>query len=289
LIAYGSSLDQAGPMTRSVADAALILQVIAGVDPLDGTSVDQLVPDYLAALKSCQGLRVGIPSEYFGEGLDPEVADCVQRAITLFGNNGHSTTAIQLPHTPYAVPTYYTVACAEASSNLARYDGAQYGYRPLEAEDIVDLYTRSRSEGFGPEVKRRIMLGTYVLSSGFYDAYYLKASRVRTLIARDFQNAFNECDIIAHPVAPTPAFRIGEKTDNPLTMYLGDIYTVTANLAGLPAISIPCGKTASGLPVGIQLVAPALREDLLLAAAGFLEKQLAQAGYWTAAEGCAIS
>ena len=193
---------------------------------------------------------------------------------------GHRVIPIHLPHTCYAIPTYYTIACAEASSNLARYDGVQYGHRSEKARDIIEMVTQTRSEGFGDEVKRRIILGTYVLSSGFFDAYYLRASKVRTLIANDFQEAFKECDIIAHPVAPTAAFKFGEKTDDPLTMYLGDVYTVTANLAGLPAVSVPCGWTGTKLPIGIQLVAPALEETRLLQAAYALESLLDEAGVW---------
>jgi len=285
LVAYGSSLDQIGPFGRSVPDVAMMLQVIAGHDGRDSTSIDAGVPDYLAAAggEAVGGaglpgkFRVGIPKEYFGEGVDEEVKVAVEKTIDRLREDGHALVPISLPHTEYAVPTYYILACAEASSNLARYDGAQYGYRATGTENIIDMFSRTRSEGFGAEVQRRIILGTYVLSSGFYDAYFLKASRVRTLISRDFESAFEECDVVLNPVAPTAAYRLGEKTDDPLSMYLGDIFSVTANLAGLPAISLPCGRTASGLPIGVQLAAKPLGEERLLAAAAQLERLLATA------------
>lgn len=273
LVAHGSSLDQIGPMARDTSDAALLLSVIAGHDPRDSTSLPQPVPE-LTALRPTQGLRIGIPAEYFGEGLDPEVRAAVEAALHALRSQGHQTLPISLPHTRFAVPTYYIIACAEASANLARFDGVRYGFRSKDARDVGELYERTRSEGFGPEVKRRIMLGTYVLSSHYYDAYYLRAMKVRTLIRRDFTEAFQQCDVIAHPVAPTPAYRLGEKTDDPLAMYLGDIYSVVANLAGLPAISLPCGRSSKNLPIGLQLTADSLREDQLVAAALAVEKAL---------------
>ena len=273
LIAYGSSLDQIGPVTKDVADAALLFSVIAGHDPLDSTSIPEPVPD--CALRSSSGrLRIGVPQEYFGPGLDAKVRSCVESVLRTLEEHGHETVPVSLPHTEYAVPAYYIIACAEASANLARYDGVRYGFRAERCENVMDMYSRTRAEGFGPEVIRRIILGTYVLSSGYYDAYYLRAQKVRTLIRRDFTAAFVKCDVIAHPVAPTPAYKIGEKVDDPLAMYLGDIYSVTANLAGLPAISIPCGKTSGGLPVGLQFTAGAMQEKLLLSAAFALEKSV---------------
>ena len=270
LVAYGSSLDQIGPVTKDVADAALLFSVIAGHDPLDSTSLTDVVPDF-AARSSIGKFRIGIPQEYFGPGLDPEVRACVEGALRLLEEQGHSIVPVSLPHTEYAVPAYYIIACAEASANLARYDGVRYGFRAQPCDDVLDMYSRTRAQGFGSEVKRRIILGTYVLSSGYYDAYYLRAQKVRTLIRNDFKAAFEKCDVIAHPVAPTPAFKIGEKTEDPLAMYLGDIYSVTANLAGLPAISIPCGKNSGGLPVGVQLTAATLNEESLLLTSQMIE------------------
>ena len=270
LVAYGSSLDQIGPIARSVSDAALMLSVIAGHDPLDSTSLPE--PDFAASLSNqTVPLRIGVPKEYLGAGLDPEVRACVEQTLAQLQAAGHQIVPVSLPHTEYAVPTYYIIACAEASTNLARYDGVRYGYRAADAKDVIDMYARTRAQGFGPEVKRRIILGTYVLSSGYYDAYYLRAQKVRTLIRRDFVSAFAQCDVIAHPVAPTPAFQIGEKSDDPLAMYLGDIYSVIANLTGLPAISVPCGQASGGLPVGLQLVANVLQEGTLLQAAAQVE------------------
>jgi aspartyl-tRNA(Asn)/glutamyl-tRNA(Gln) amidotransferase subunit A len=262
LVAYGSSLDQIGPVTKDMADAALLYSVIAGHDPLDSTSLPDSAADSTPPASSGP-LRIGVPQEYFGPGLDPEVRACVENALKLLEKDGHTIVSISLPHTEYAVATYYIVATAEASANLARYDGVRYGFRAQPCDDVLDMYARTRAQGFGSEVKRRIILGTYVLSSGYYDAYYLRAQKVRTLIRNDFKAAFEKCDVIAHPVAPTPAFKIGEKTDDPLAMYLGDIYSVTANLAGLPAISIPCGKNSKGLPVGIQFAANTLNENTL--------------------------
>lgn len=270
LVAYGSSLDQIGPVAKNVADAALLYSVIGGHDPLDSTSLPDSAGDSNPSSTSEQ-LRIGIPQEYFGPGLDPEVRACVENALKLLENDGHAIVSVSLPHTEFAVATYYIVATAEASANLARYDGVRYGLRAQSCEDVLDMYARTRAQGFGSEVKRRIILGTYVLSSGYYDAYYLRAQKVRTLIRNDFKAAFEKCDVIAHPVAPTPAFKIGEKTDDPLAMYLGDIYSVTANLAGLPAISVPCGKSANGLPIGIQFAAGACGEGVLLKTAAVAE------------------
>lgn len=275
LVAYASSLDQIGPVGKSVRDTALLLNVLAGHDSRDSTSIQEEGPDYLEACKA-EGakLRIGVPVEYFGEGLDSQVRQAVQNAIKALEQDGHETIEISLPHTQYAVPAYYITACSEASSNLSRYDGVKYGFRAEQYQDLIDMYCSTRSQGFGPEVKRRIMLGTYALSSGYYDAYYLKAAQVRTLIKQDFQRAFEKCDVIAHPVAPTAAFKIGEKKDDPLEMFLQDIYTVTANLAGLPAISLPCGRTDENLPIGIQLVARQLDESTMFSAAYRLEQIL---------------
>jgi len=268
LVAYGSSLDQIGPISVDARDAALMLGVIAGHDRRDSTSAPQDVPDYLSALNGLpQGLRIGVAKEFFVEGLAPEVKQAVETAVNRLAALGAEIVEISLPTTPHWLATYTIVAFAEASSNLSRYDGVHYGHRSDREGDIIDLYCRSRAEGFGTEVKRRIMLGTYTLSSGYYDAYYLKALKVRTLIIRDFQTAFQACDVIAGPVSPTPAFRIGEKTDDPLTMYLSDIYTISANLAGVPGISVPCGFSGDGLPIGLQLLGKHFDEATLLAAA----------------------
>ncbi|UCE60627.1 MAG: Asp-tRNA(Asn)/Glu-tRNA(Gln) amidotransferase subunit GatA [Phycisphaerales bacterium] len=268
LVAFASSLDQIGPIATNVRDVALLLNVIAGQDKCDSTSADGAVPDFESCLeRPLQGLRIGISDEYFCEGLHAEVDRAVRAALELYQAEGTELVPIELPHMKYAVACYYIVAPAEASSNLARYDGVHYGYRAAKPEDIVDLYSSSRGEGFCPEVKRRIMLGTYVLSSGYYEQYYLKAMKVRTLIKEDFDNAFRRVDVIASPVAPTTAFRIGEKLDDPLAMYLTDVYTVSANLAGICAISIPCGFDKCGLPIGLQLMGPAFGEEILLAAA----------------------
>ncbi|HUU90079.1 MAG TPA: Asp-tRNA(Asn)/Glu-tRNA(Gln) amidotransferase subunit GatA [Phycisphaerae bacterium] len=271
LIAYASSLDQIGPIAKDVRDAALLLEVIAGHDPMDSTSLAAGVPGYVAGLGSQRGFRFGVPDEYFGPGVDRQVRRAVEGAIDALKEDGQEVVQISLPHTEYSVAAYYIAACSEASSNLARYDGCQYGFRAEGIGDMIGMVSETRAEGFGPEVKRRIMLGTYALSAGYYDAYYLKAARVRRLIAQDFESAFKTCDVILHPVAPTAAFRIGEKIDDPLAMYLGDIFSVTANLAGLPATSVPCGRTSEGLPVGIQLTGKALDEGTLLAAAYHLE------------------
>ncbi len=267
LIAFASSLDQVGPFTRTVEDAAIVLQAIAGHDERDSTSFKTEIPDYRAALKEKKGpWRIGIPKEYFGEGLDPEVAAAVQKAIGYYKSIGCEIKEVSLPHTEYGVAVYYIIATAECSSNLARYDGVRYGHRSPDAKDITEVYFKSRAEGFGPEVKRRIMLGTYVLSSGYYDAYYLRAQKVRTLIRNDFLKAYEEVDAILTPTTPAPAFKRGEKAD-PLAMYLCDVYTIGVNLAGLPGISVPCGFTAGGLPIGLQLIGQPFKEAELLAVA----------------------
>ena len=264
VIAYASSLDQVGPLTRDVADCATMLEAIAGHDPKDSTSVDTAVPDYAASLKNgVKGLRIGLPKEYFISGLDPDVQSAMDAAIETYRRLGAEFVDISLPHTDYAVATYYLIATAEASSNLARYDGVRFGHR-AEADGLLDMYTRSRSEGFGAEVKRRIMLGTYALSSGYYDAYYVKAQKVRTLIMNDFIKAFADVDIMLTPVAPTPAFKIGEKINDPLQMYLSDIFTIPVNLAGTCAMSLPAGFSASGLPIGLQLIGKPFGEETLL-------------------------
>jgi aspartyl-tRNA(Asn)/glutamyl-tRNA(Gln) amidotransferase subunit A len=272
LIAFASSLDHIGPLTKSVSDAALILQQIAGRDPMDSTSADVPVPDYSAQIEQpVKGLRIGVPSEYFAEGLDPEVRNAVEAAIQKLANAGCEVVPISLPHTKYAIPTYYVVATAEASSNLARYDGVRYGYRSPESATLSTMYRRTRDEGFGPEVKRRIMLGTYALSAGYYDAYYLKAQRVRTLLTRDFEQAFQKVDAIITPTTPTPAFKLGEKTEDPVAMYLADIYTVTADLAGIPGISVPCGVSKEGLPIGLQILAKHFDEPTIFRLAHAVE------------------
>ncbi len=265
LVAFASSLDQIGPITRDVEDAAIVLQAIAGYDRRDSTSVDLPVPDYRAALgESIRGLRLGIPKEYFIEGTAPEVESAVRRAIETCRGLGAELVDVSLPHTEYGIAAYYIIAPAEASSNLARYDGVKYGLRAEGSRDLTDMYRRSRSQGFGAEVKRRIMLGTYVLSAGYYDAYYKKASQVRTLIRQDFLDAFQKCDALLAPVSPVAAFKIGEKSDDPLQMYLSDVFTLPASLAGVPGISVPCGLTSENLPVGLQILGPHFREDLVL-------------------------
>jgi aspartyl-tRNA(Asn)/glutamyl-tRNA(Gln) amidotransferase subunit A len=274
LVAFASSLDQIGPFAHDVADTALLLELIAGHDAMDSTSVDSPVPGYTAALEQpLPGLRVGVVQEWFGEGLDPEVASSVRQAVEVYRRLGAVVRDVSLPHSKYGVPAYYLVAPAEASSNLARYDGVHYGYRASQFDDMIDMYSRSRAEGFGAEVKRRIMLGTYALSAGYYDAYYVKALKVRRLIRQDFDKAFEEVDVVIGPTSPTPAFRAGEKSDDPLSMYLSDVYTITANLAGIGGISIPCGFTRSGLPIGLQLLAPPFEEERLLRAARMFERE----------------
>lgn len=265
LIAFASSLDHIGPLTNTVKDAAIVLRTIAGRDPMDSTSADVPVPDYVAELdKPVRGLRLGVPKEYFGEGLDAEVRAAVESAIQKLAKLGCEVVPISLPHTEYAIPTYYIIATAEASSNLARYDGVRYGHRAKAVRSLSDMYERTRDEGFGPEVKRRIMLGTYALSAGYYDAYYLKAQRVRTLLARDFEEAFKKVDAIVTPTSPTAAFRLGEKTEDPLAMYLADVYTVTADLVGIPGISVPCGETGERLPIGLQILGKHFDESTIL-------------------------
>jgi aspartyl-tRNA(Asn)/glutamyl-tRNA(Gln) amidotransferase subunit A len=269
LVAFASSLDQIGPLTQTVEDTALILQAIAGFDPADSTSLDVPVPDYLSELNAgVRGLKLGVPKEYFGEGIDPGVRKNVEAAIQQLAAQGAEIVEISLPHTQHAVATYYVIAPAEASSNLARFDGIRYGHRAANPADILDLYKKSREEGFGPEVKRRIILGTYVLSSGYHDAYYGRAQKIRTLIRRDFEDAFQQVDAIVSPVAPAPARRIGAYADDPLHEYLSDIFTLSANLAGIPGISVPCGVTDSdggqNLPTGLQILGPHLGEAKLL-------------------------
>ena len=264
LIAFASSLDHIGPLTRTVNDAALILRQIAGRDPLDSTSADVAVPDYAAEIeKPVRGLKIGVAKEYFGEGLSAEVRSAVEAAIQTLASAGCEVVPVSLPHTAYAIPTYYVVATAEASSNLARFDGVRYAYRSKSAKTLSAMYRNTRDEGFGTEVKRRIMLGTYALSAGYYDAYYLKAQKVRTLLTRDFEQAFKKVDAIVTPTTPTPAFKLGEKTDDPLAMYLADIYTVTGDLVGVPGISLPCGNSKSGLPIGFQIFGKHFDESTL--------------------------
>jgi aspartyl-tRNA(Asn)/glutamyl-tRNA(Gln) amidotransferase subunit A len=264
MIAFASSLDQAGPMARNAEDAALLLKEMSGFDPRDSTSVDRDVPDYAATLNdSIEGLKIGLPKEYFSEGLDPQVATAIETAIKMYESLGAIITDITLPNTSLAVPTYYVVAPAECSSNLSRMDGVRFGHRCQDPKDLLDLYQRSRGEGFGQEVKRRIMTGTYALSAGYYDAYYLKAQQCRRLISNDFQQAFNDVDVIMGPTAPTTAFKLGDKTDDPVAMYLADIYTISTNLAGLPGMSIPAGFV-DGLPVGLQIIGNYFDEARLL-------------------------
>ena len=273
LIAYASSLDQIGPFARTVEDAAIMLGVIAGQDPRDSTSFKTEIPDYRAELKTRRGpWKLGVPKEYFGAGLDPEVGAAVEKAVGFYKSQGCEIREVSLPHTQYCLDTYYIIATAEASSNLARYDGVRYGHRSKEAKDVLDVYQKSRAEGFGDEVKRRIILGTYVLSSGYYDAFYLRAQKVRTLIRRDFLNAYREVDALITPTSPIPAFKLGEKSADPLAMYLCDVYTIGVNLAGLPALSLPCGFTAGGLPIGLQLIGQPFREADLLAVAQAYEE-----------------
>jgi aspartyl-tRNA(Asn)/glutamyl-tRNA(Gln) amidotransferase subunit A len=274
LVAFASSLDQIGPITKDVPDAALLLGAIAGHDPMDSTSADLPVPDYSRALrkKDLKKLSVGVPVEFFAEGLDSDVEQAVRAAIEELKNLGATVKEVHLPRTDAAVAVYYVIATAEASSNLARYDGVKFGLRAKETKDLLDLYMKTRQEGFGPEVKRRIMLGTYALSSGYYDAYYGKAQAVRTLVCQDFRDAFHNVDLIVTPVTPTAAFKLGEKSEDPLQMYLSDIYTISVNLAGLPAISVPCGFTKAGLPIGLQLIGRAFEEETLLRAAHAYEQ-----------------
>ncbi|HXW83320.1 MAG TPA: Asp-tRNA(Asn)/Glu-tRNA(Gln) amidotransferase subunit GatA [Candidatus Binataceae bacterium] len=267
VVAYASSLDQVGPFAKTVRDAAILLRTLAGHDPLDSTCANRPVPDYERALSGdIKGLEIGVPKEYFVEGMDPAVERSVREALKKFESLGASLVEVSLPHTSYAIAAYYLVATAEASANLARYDGMRYGLR-VNAEDHIAMYELSRAAGFGAEVKRRIMLGTFALSAGYYDAYYLKGMKVRTLIRQDFERAFESCDVIVAPVAPTTAFKLGEKLADPLTMYLSDIFTISVNLAGLPGLALPCGYDAQGLPVGMQLIGPPFSEEELFRAA----------------------
>lgn len=272
LVAYASSFDTIGPFANNVRDCAYVLQVIAGHDKHDSTSANLPVPDYSAALtKKVKGLRVGVPKEFFGEGLDPEIHQAIERKIDVLKQHGAIVEQVSLPHTSYHIATYYILTTAEASSNLARYDGARYGYRTPHAKDLYEMYVKSRSESFGLEVKRRIMLGTYVLSAGYYEAYYRKAQKVRRLIKEDFDKAFQKFDCLITPTSPTTAFKIGEKVDDPLTMYLSDIFVTCANLTGIPGINIPCGNDSKGLPIGLQILGKQFDETMILKVADFLE------------------
>jgi aspartyl-tRNA(Asn)/glutamyl-tRNA(Gln) amidotransferase subunit A len=272
LIAYGSTLDQIGPMTRSVADAALLLEVLAGHDPKDSTSAFEPAPPYSEMIdRPMSSLTIGVAREHFAEGLDPEIESAVREALAVYRSLGAVVQEVSLPHSKYSVATYYLVATAEASSNLARYDGVHFGHRAAKPANLIDMMMKSRGEGFGREVKRRIMLGTYALSSGYIDAYYTKALKVRRLIKNDFDEVFRNCDVVIGPTAPTPAFKIGEKVDDPLAMYLSDIYTISANLAGIPGISVPCGLTKAGLPIGMQILAAPYAEEKLLRTARMFE------------------
>ena len=278
LVAFASSLDQIGPLAKDVEDAAIVLQAIAGHDPMDSTSVDVRVPDYRAELsRGVEGLRIGIPAEYFIEGLDPEVEAAVRAAVRALEQLGVRSEPVSLPHTEYGLAAYYLIAPAEASSNLARYDGVKYGLRVPRARDLIEMYSRTRAAGFGAEVRRRVMLGTYALSAGYYDAYYGKAQRVRTLVRRDFQQAFERVDVIAAPTTPGVAFKFGEKED-PLQMYLNDVFTIPVNLSGLPGISVPAGFTMAGLPIGLQLIGRAFDEPTLLRVAHAYERATAWRG-----------
>jgi len=278
LVAFASSLDQIGPVAQNVTDCAVLLNAIAGHDPRDSTSAASAVPDYTAALaRDMEGFTIGMPREYFVPGMDPEVEAAVKQAIARMESLGASVVEVSLPHTGYAVAAYYLIAPSEACSNLSRYDGVKYGYRAEGNQSLMDMYKQTRSDGFGSEVKRRIMLGTYALSAGYYDAYYKKASQVRTLLKQDFLEAFTRCDVIATPVAPTTAFRLGQMAGDPLQMYLSDIFTISANLAGIPGISLPCGRSSEGLPIGIQLLAGHFQEEKLFTAASALEQALGTA------------
>lgn len=272
LIAFASSLDRVGPFTKNVKDAATVLQVLAGQDPMDATSSDRPVDDYVGSLaKPVEGLRVGVPKEYFGEGLDPEIRAAIDGVLAGLKTAGCVIKPVSLPHTKYAIPTYYVIATAEASSNLSRFDGVRFGLRDTEAKTLSDMFRKTRDAGFGAEVKRRILLGTYALSAGYYDAYYRKAQQVRTLLTRDFLTAFLEVDVLVAPVTPTPAFKLGEKTDDPVKMYLEDIYSVAASLAGVCGISVPCGETKEGLPIGVQVIGKHFDEATMLRVAQAVE------------------
>ena len=281
LVAFASSLDQIGPITRDVTDAAILLQAVSGLDPRDSTSSPREVPDYAAGLgDGIKGYVIGLPREYMIGGLDPDVESVVRNAIGSLESMGCKIVDVDLPHTEYAVAVYYIIATAEASSNLSRYDGVKYGLRASDYQNLLEMYKNTRSEGFGPEVKRRIMLGTYVLSSGYYDAYYKKASQVRNLIRQDFVEAFKRCDCIITPVAPSPAFKLGEKTGDPLQMYLSDVFTIATNLAGIPGISVPCGFGKGGLPIGVQLMADSFEDEKLLRVAYNLENSAGNLSRW---------
>jgi aspartyl-tRNA(Asn)/glutamyl-tRNA(Gln) amidotransferase subunit A len=274
LVAFASSLDQIGPFAKDVTDCALVLNVISGRDEMDSTSVDLHVPDYTKSLiNDVKGIKIGIPKEYFIEdGMDPEVTKSVQDAVKLLEQLGTTCVEVSLPHTDYGIADYQIISRAEASANLARFDGTRYGYKTSDSDSLMDMYKKTRSEGFGAEVKLRIMLGTYALSSGYYDAYYLKALKVRTLIKGDFDKAFEKCDVLVTPTSPTPAFRFGEKMDDPLTMYLSDVFTVNCNLAGIPGISLPCGFTSTGLPIGLQILGKPFDEETVLRTAYTFEQ-----------------
>jgi aspartyl-tRNA(Asn)/glutamyl-tRNA(Gln) amidotransferase subunit A len=273
VIAFASSLDQVGPLARNVTDCAIILKAIAGHDPADSTSANVHVPDYPSLLTGdVEGMKVGLPEEYFLEGLQPEVEELVRSAAAVLEGRGARLMPVSLPSTKYAVATYYIIAPAEASSNLARYDGVRYGVRVPDSEGLIGMYRRTRSKGFGPEVKRRIMLGTFALSSGYYDAYYGKAQKVRTMIRREMDEAFSKVDVLLSPTAPTPAFPLGDKVDDPIQMYLSDVFTIPVNIAGVAAVSVPCGVTGDGLPVGVQFICPAFREEVMLKTAHAYEQ-----------------
>jgi aspartyl-tRNA(Asn)/glutamyl-tRNA(Gln) amidotransferase subunit A len=273
LVAFASSLDQIGTFTKTVEEAALLLEIISGYDPRDNTSIDQPVPKYTAALgQGVKGLKLGVPKEYFIEGIDPEVEKAVRAAIDEYKRQGAEIVEVSLPHTKYAVAVYYIIATAECSANLARFDGVRYGKRAENPKDILDMYGRTRAEGFGAEVKRRIILGTYVLSSGYYDAYYNRAQKVRHMIAEDFRLAFEKCDALLTPTSPTAAFKIGERTQDPLQMYLADIFTIAVNLAGICGVSIPCGFTSGKLPIGLQVIGPKWGEETMLRVAHAYEQ-----------------
>ena len=278
LIAFASSLDRVGPFTTNVKDAATVLQVLAGHDAMDATSSDRPVGDYVGALeKPIEGLRIGVPEEYFGEGLDPEIRAAIERVLDGLKAEKCVIKPVSLPHTKYAIPTYYVIATAEASSNLSRFDGVRFGLRDAEAKTLSAMYRKTRDAGFGPEVKRRILLGTYALSAGYYDAYYKKAQQVRTLLTRDFLTAFNEVDVIVSPMTPTPAFKLGEKTDDPVSMYLADIYSVAASLAGICGVSVPCGESKDGLPIGVQIMGKHFDEGTMLRVGLAVERMGARA------------
>jgi aspartyl-tRNA(Asn)/glutamyl-tRNA(Gln) amidotransferase subunit A len=273
LIAFASSLDQIGPFTKDVEDCAIMMNVLAGYDSKESTSVEAEVPDYRQFVgRDIKGWKIGIPKEYFIDGIDPEVNAAIKKTITVIEQSGGQCVEISLPHTQYCVAVYYIIAPAEACSNLARYDGVRYGLRATDVRDLLDMYKKTRMEGFGAEVKRRIMIGTYALSAGYYDAYYKKASQVRALMKRDFEEAFKNCDVILTPTTPTAAFKIGEKTDDPLQMYLSDVFTISANLAGIPGIAVPCGFTSGGLPIGVQFLASHFEEGKLIQIASAYEK-----------------